>query len=535
VNHEPLCLQYHDKLLWYSANQLTASERSEIEAHLATCASCRAEVRIWHALAARRQQTTQTVLSKTGDTTFPSIIDRLYSSVSERKESKSIDNTQLTYDFIPDIDDDIPPHKVHLQHQFRWRILIASTLVVVLLASVFLLAYRNIYEKARQPLPANIGGLSKVVMVSATEGWAIDRNKVPGDCTTTPTPGTAILHYQHGYWSEVHTPYSNKGCSSLDDIVMVSANEGWAMGTIVNTGTATWERTFVMHYIHGAWQDTNVDYLVDGGGKFLVFNSKDIWLIGGVSPLHGEAYNDAYNGDMLVLHYNGSTWTRIADPKLEHVFATTTWGSSSNDFNVAGFNGNPCGIESSANDTCPSKDVLLHYDGHTWIDLQGPDMSISSVSFSSSTEGWATGCRGQGPPKTCTYIAHFHNGKWDAPMQVTDKQYYGISSILMLSPTEGWAVGRQILHYSNGVWTTVWTASMPAWIPTPEATSVDPTEEAQNKSLRYMFAPFLSSISMISPTEGWAVGTSYSTSGDHVLHLPLLMHCSNGVWSVYTQ
>jgi Putative zinc-finger len=527
VNHEPLCLQYHDKLLWYSAGQLSASERLEIEAHLTSCARCRAEVRIWHTLAERRQQTTKVSLPETNDTIFSSIIDRLYPSISEGNESKPIDDTQLTYDFALNPNDAVPPPpKVQRQHQLRWTILIASTVAVVILASVFLLVFRNIYEEARQPLPANIGGLSKVVMVSATEGWAIDQSKRPGDCSTnstTPTPGTAILHYQHGYWSEVHTPYSDKGCSSLEDIVMVSANEGWAMGTITKTDTVTWEQTFVMHYIHGTWQDANVDYLVDGGAKFLAFNSKDIWLIGDVSPLHGEAYNYAFDGDMLVLHYNGSSWTRIADPMLEHVFATTTWGSSSSDINVAGFNGNPCGIEPPAA-PCPSKDVLLHYDGHIWSEMQGPDMKITNVSFSTPNDGWATGCRGQRPNTTCTYVAHFHNGKWDAPMQVNGQENYGISSILMLSPTEGWAVGRQILHYSNSSWTTAW-AAQPTW--------VEATEMAQSNE--YLLVLSLSSISMTSPTEGWAVGTSYRKNGDNGLYLPLFMHCSNGVWSIYTQ
>ncbi len=67
----------------------------------------------------------------------------------------------------------------------------------------------------------------------------------------------------------------------------------------------------------------------------------------------------------------------------------------------------------------------------------------------------------------------------------------GLSSIAMISASEGWAVGwgGTILHYANGRWSTV---------------------NSPNGNHLY-------SIAMVSASEGWAVGVG-TANGSNILH-----------------
>jgi photosystem II stability/assembly factor-like uncharacterized protein len=60
----------------------------------------------------------------------------------------------------------------------------------------------------------------------------------------------------------------------------------------------------------------------------------------------------------------------------------------------------------------------------------------------SPTEGWAVG--------NDHFILHFHNQQWTWQAIPSGS----LDSIAMISPTEGWAVGLEgsILHYFDGVW-----------------------------------------------------------------------------------
>ena len=67
-------------------------------------------------------------------------------------------------------------------------------------------------------------------MVSAQEGWAVG-----GDFDHTGT----LLHYQAGRWTLV----PGAAPTHLNEVVMVSPNDGWAVGA---QGT-------ILHYTQGTW------------------------------------------------------------------------------------------------------------------------------------------------------------------------------------------------------------------------------------------------------------------------------------------
>jgi hypothetical protein len=124
---------------------------------------------------------------------------------------------------------------------------------------------------------------------------------------------------------------------------------------------------------------------------------------------------------------------------------------------------------------------------------------LSGVSMVSPTEGWAVGRVGAAGQSTDQYrglVLHYKDGKWTPESNPTGPGQY-LTAIDMVSTTEGWAVGNDtILHYSNGAW--------------------------QSDLAPGMHVDALSSISMVSSTEGWAVGGGLGPA--------IMLHYEGGQW-----
>lgn len=96
-------------------------------------------------------------------------------------------------------------------------------------------------------------------------------------------------------------------------------------------------------------------------------------------------------------------------------------------------------------------------------------------------------------------LLQYQDGVWSVADSPVPQET--LWSIAMASPEEGWIVGFThqdaglILHYQHGQWTSV---------PSP---THDPLE----------------GITLVSPTEGWAVGS-----------FGAILHYRNGTWSSYT-
>ena len=103
---------------------------------------------------------------------------------------------------------------------------------------------------------------------------------------------------------------------------------------------------------------------------------------------------------------------------------------------------------------------------------------ISSVAMVSVSEGWAVGKSCMNYITDCTgVILHYKSGFW---REVSSPSGQTLSSVVMVSADEGWAVGDSItLHYINGAWRV---ESTPPY--------------------------YLLSVTMVAADEGWAVGGS---------------------------
>ena len=249
-------------------------------------------------------------------------------------------------------------------------------------------------------IPDGFQGIGRIVMVSPDEGWAVG--------FITPNR-SLILHYDHGNWSteSVHP------IGQLVDIAMVSPSEGWAVGGTPGNGNV-----LLLHYSAGAWSQVV---------------SQTAGLLQSVAMVSASEGWAAGNGGTTLLHYADGGWTDVSVPPsalpraIAMVSASEGW--------AVGESG-----------------TILHYTGGVWSKIASPtNASLEAIAMVSPTEGWAVG-----DPITSRVgvILHYSGGAW---AQVPSPTSQPLSSITMVSASEGWAVGLHgtILHYTGGIWTVV--------------------------------------------------------------------------------
>ncbi len=135
--------------------------------------------------------------------------------------------------------------------------------------TLFLLHYDgNTWAPVRLPAMAqyanSLSQLTGFAFVSPSEGWAIGGGQsLPlglagcqaGSSSCQDTSEVSILlHYIGGHWKVVTMQVN----AFLDDISMISANEGWAVGMTAdpnNNGNST--ATVMLHYHNGTWSVYN--------------------------------------------------------------------------------------------------------------------------------------------------------------------------------------------------------------------------------------------------------------------------------------
>jgi hypothetical protein len=103
---------------------------------------------------------------------------------------------------------------------------------------------------AQAPQPLNLGSylitgsFGPISMVSSTDGWVTSFD--------SGLLHSILLHYDGTAWSKVELPnIQNIIEYSLNNLAMLSANEGWAVG-VVNV-TSSLASPLMLHYLNGVW------------------------------------------------------------------------------------------------------------------------------------------------------------------------------------------------------------------------------------------------------------------------------------------
>lgn len=226
-----------------------------------------------------------------------------------------------------------------------------------------------------------------------------------------------------------------------------------------------------------------------------------------VSPNEGWAVGqDSIIGTGVLLHFVNGTWTTVTPPGV-----SLGWGLSAVHF-ISSSEGWAVG-----QDTVNRTGVLLHFLNGTWTAVAPPQVSVppsqvsldwqlEGVQFISPTQGWAVGRDSTNKTGVALTLS---NGIWTPFLVPTVSTDWGLSGVGIPSSGQAWAVGQNnsspktgvILHFSNNAWTSV----------TPPTVS----------SFWGLF-----SITFISSNEAWAVGQDLSNLSG------VLLHFLKGAWTL---
>lgn len=191
--------------------------------------------------------------------------------------------------------------------------------------------------------------------------------------------------------------------------------------------------------------------------------------------------------------------------------------------------------------------------------VPGSQVSLTAVDMASATEGWAMGRQviGQngGSSDDPAYVLHYTGGRW---VLAQTSIHAWITAIKMLSPTDGWAIGTRVYHYDGSSWREVslpvrtqfnaiaavapndiWIGGDGTYSSTPDGSVTilhyDGHTWSQQKTPSLLDYFTINAFSMVSASEGWAVGTATSSNADSNGNTPTIgaiLHYMNGVWQL---
>jgi hypothetical protein len=176
----------------------------------------------------------------------------------------------------------------------------------------------------------------------------------------------------------------------------------------------------------------------------------------------------------LMLHWNGTTWTKEKSPPPRGAQNSYLYGvsaDSATDIWAAGY------TNSGAGSTVPNKTWLPHWNGTTWTKVKSPSptkptlmsfwLTLRAVSAVSKTDAWAAGAYENSSGVIVPLMLHWNGTTWTkvkttAPSSAHSIFLYGVSAD---SATDAWAVGYYthssgvgetlILHWNGTAWKTV--------------------------------------------------------------------------------
>jgi hypothetical protein len=270
--------------------------------------------------------------------------------------------------------------------------------------SAALVLHWNGLRWARVSTPSSgVGALSGVSAVSANDIWAV------GSGGTATRETTLVLHWNGSRWTRVPSPTPPGQVVALFSVSAVSATDVWAVGRDLN---GTIGKTLILHWDGTAW--TQVPSPSPGGDNQLagvnMTSATDGWAVGWKSTSLGQNLP-------LVLHWNGTAWTQVPSPAPglpnggSQLFAVSALTGS--DAWASGFVFTNGGGEGT---------LLLHWNGTSWTRVPAPSPSpggptggsfLNGVDMVATADVWsAGGTFFDGTGKERTLLLHWNGTTW---------------------------------------------------------------------------------------------------------------------------
>ncbi len=287
--------------------------------------------------------------------------------------------------------------------------------------------------------------LRDISMVSPADGWIVGYEFTAENGTQV---GSVILHWDGTRWTRVTSPTTRP----LYAVVMIAPDDGWAvgmLGTRLHWDGISWTDQscsvsncynlyalgyaaadsvwavgeFGYHYWNGATWEKSAVAPNEWYSSISVLSQSDVWVVG--------RYGSSYPYAMLVMHWNGSSWSKQYFNYCSFGLNAVDMLSTSNGWAVGAFS------------------CVMRFTG-VWNPVQNAITSpmMNDLDMLTPEEGWLVGGTNSILSESDGLILHWDGSSWSVvanPAQATLKK------IDMLSANEGWAIGYEglILRYTD--------------------------------------------------------------------------------------
>lgn len=233
-----------------------------------------------------------------------------------------------------------------------------------------------------------------------------------------------------------HSDIIVSGVGALRGVDVRARDDGWAVGgACVNRGCSR-ERTLIEHWNGRQWSrvpSPNATALQTLTSVSAV-SGRDAWAVGGYVTRDDEAIR------ALIVHWNGTRWSRVPSPNPR--------ASAANGINllasVAAVSGGDAWAAGAAVSATVQRPLFLHWNGTRWSAVPSPrktgNSQIGSVSAASARDIWAVGTYGD--TTSHALVEHWNGTAWRivaAPAR--PRGQVQLTAVTALSARSAWAVG----------------------------------------------------------------------------------------------
>jgi hypothetical protein len=326
---------------------------------------------------------------------------------------------------------------------------------------------------------ADINGPIEVVkMLRPDDGWAI---------------GYKVYHYEGTHWLEMNEHLPDFANAYFDAISVVSPADIWLAGAYYDN------QALILHYDGHTWTPQRISALADVIADTPMVNITGIamvsasegWAVGTAtqnvdcSNSHNNNCGVNVNTTGIVLHYVNGVW-QVALTLPNYDLSSISMVSASD-----GWFG---GQKQVRNATFPAigstwnKPTLWHYGGSHWVEVAPPRSTageadpvgrITGITMFSASNSWLFASLFDQPQTSVGAVSlapdvfHLEAGRWVEIETPVFKNRIGVTmrQVAFVSPNEFWGVGESMLpvppgssyaavvplliHYKSGVWTVV--------------------------------------------------------------------------------
>src|SRR4029453_5860 len=323
--------------------------------------------------------------------------------------------------------------------------------------------------------------LASVAAVADTDvwavGWAFNQSLFSYQAL--------IEHWNGTRWSLVRSPNATNGYNLLNGVGVVGANNVWAVGQAANGSTYS---TLVEHWKGAAWSivpSPNVAGFSNVLQAISVVSANDIWAV-------GYSQDTNFNNFTLTLHWNGTAWSIVPSPTVDHDILFSVDAIATNDVWAVG--------RSRPGGSGEDRTLTIHWNGAKWNVVPSPNGSVNDkylfgAALVAPNDVWAVGNDGS----LATLAIHWDGASWSVvPTPIFDPNATNqvLVGIVALRSEEIWTAGQYIVPIQGSAQFTLtenWDGSQWNFVPSPNA---------QNSNNR---------LHGITATPGgtlWAVGTT---------------------------